>query len=125
MRYFYLYFLATCIAELVACSKSDNQTQANNINTPVVTPVTIKIDTTITYTPFYYPFEGSQKSFDFPILDGVNNPVIKVYYKLNNQASWKTLPDGNTAWFIRQQKRITVFVWARSSEITVNIVAAW
>jgi len=121
----YLFFLSVCLAVLFACSKTTEAPQANNIYVQPVSPVTIKIDTVINYTPVYYPWVGSQKTFDFPVLDGIINPVISVYYKVANQTSWKILPDGFTAWFVRIGKIVVVYVRLLTTEISVKIAVAW
>ena len=86
-----------CVAVLLSCSKTNGLPQSSNNNIQPVTPVTIRIDTTINYTPVYYPWMGSQKKTDFPELDGISNPVINVYYKPARQTNWKILPEGYLA----------------------------
>jgi len=131
MKYLLLACTSVCLVVLLACSKpGDLPSQPNNILTPPPTvPATIKIDTIITYTPTYYPWVGSQKVFNFPVLEGVSNPVIDVYYKTATQTTWKELPDGYPnsliAWFFRNGKSITVVVRILTTEITVKIVVAW
>jgi hypothetical protein len=120
----YLFFLWVCLTLTVACSKKNDGTNSNN-NVAPLPPVTIRIDTIIKYTTLNYPWIGSAKTFDFPELEGVNEPVINVYYKTPYQTSWKILPDGYTAWYRRNGRSITVFVTLTNVEISVRIIAAW
>ena len=129
MKYLYIILSMILIISSIACSKTNDSPQSFNPATQTYVYPSIKIDTIFNYTLNFPSNNGNEKSFDLPMLDGINDPEISVYYRRKGSIPWIKLPWGFEAFYNRYGRKITVYFivgfGTPTEEISVRIIAVW